>query len=513
MGIKALSLSGILLLISLVVTAAVVQRVYKAYTSPLRDIPGPWLARLTRLWLAKAIAGADFEKTNIQLHQKYGPIVRIAPNEYSIDDFDAAQIIYRHRDQLRKSRRYYAWGLPHGEPNTFISEDIEHHAYRRKQINAAYSLGSLFNVEYQVDGVLQDALSKMDNFVKSGESVDMAKWFNYYAFDTIGALTFGKPFGFLDKCGDIRDVMATIHLYSAYGAVMGIYHEWHKTVFTLLSMTAPKGEIGIAYVQKFASDAIKDASKDTQKLNTVSIVKNEDNEISTLKYDYVTTLLARSRKDPQNFKEDDVLYHVIGNVVAGAETTAITLSAIFYYLSRSISVLDKLRGELDAFMQKRESKGPIQMKEALELPYLQAVVKEGLRLFPATGLPMPRLVPTGGLDLAGHHFPEGTVVGVNSWVANHNKSVFGMDADEFRPERWLRSPAEVNRMELYFFTFGRGPRMCAGKQISLMELSKLIPELVLKYDITLADPRHDWTVSNGWFVQQSDYMCKITERK
>ena len=111
-----------------------------------------------------------------------------------------------------------------------------------------------------------------------------------------------------------------------------------------------------------------------------------------------------------------------------------------------------------------------------------------------------------------------------------------MDADEFRPERWLRSPAEVNRMELYFFTvrawphlysypktclsltsysqqFGRGPRMCAGKQISLMELSKLIPELVLKYDITLADPRHDWTVSNGWFVQQSDYMCKITERK
>ena len=72
MGIKAPSLSGILLLISLVVTAAVVQRVYKAYTSPLRDIPGPWLARLTRLWLAKAIAGADFEKTNIQLHQKYG---------------------------------------------------------------------------------------------------------------------------------------------------------------------------------------------------------------------------------------------------------------------------------------------------------------------------------------------------------------------------------------------------------------------------------------------------------
>ena len=70
-------------------------------------------------------------------------------------------------------------------------------------------------------------------------------------------------------------------------------------------------------------------------------------------------------------------------------------------------MLDKLRAELDSFMQKREATGPIQMKEALELPYLQAVIKEGLRLFPATGLPMPRVVPPGGLDLVGHHFPEG----------------------------------------------------------------------------------------------------------
>ena len=55
--------------------------------------------------------------------------------------------------------------------------------------------------------------------------------------------------------------------------------------------------------------------------------------------------------------------------------------------------------------------------------------------------------------------------------------------------------------------------MCAGKQISFMELSKLVPELVLRYDIKLADPRHDWTTSNGWFVQQKDYLCRITRRK
>ena len=63
---------------------------------PLRDIPGPFLARFTRLWYFFAIYKGDFELANIGLHKKYGPIVRIAPNEYSIDDFEAAKTIYGH---------------------------------------------------------------------------------------------------------------------------------------------------------------------------------------------------------------------------------------------------------------------------------------------------------------------------------------------------------------------------------------------------------------------------------
>ena len=80
----------------------IVYSLLKAYNSPLRSVPGPWLARYTSIWLIKAIGSRDYHKINIRLHQKYGAVVRVAPNEYSIDDLEASKIIYRSRDQLVK---------------------------------------------------------------------------------------------------------------------------------------------------------------------------------------------------------------------------------------------------------------------------------------------------------------------------------------------------------------------------------------------------------------------------
>lgn len=83
------------------------------------------------------------------------------------------------------------------------------------------------------------------------------------------------------------------------------------------------------------------------------------------------------------------------------------------------------------------------VKQAQDCVYLQATIKEVLRLFPATGLTIPPVVPKGGLELCGYFFPEGVIVGVNPWVAHANKTVFGEDADVFRPERWLENETEV----------------------------------------------------------------------
>ena len=90
------------LYIILLLTSLILHAVYKAYATPLRHIPGPWIAKFTRLWLLRAINSREYQKIDVELHGKHGPVVRISPNECSIDDPDAANIIYRSRDQLLK---------------------------------------------------------------------------------------------------------------------------------------------------------------------------------------------------------------------------------------------------------------------------------------------------------------------------------------------------------------------------------------------------------------------------
>lgn len=119
MAFKLLSVTGVLVLLSVLVVLSIVQRAYKALTTPLRHLPGPLLARFSRWWPFGAIGSRNFQTININLHKKYGvsqqlerqgapsdvspgPIVRIGPNEYSIDDWEAAQVICRPRDQLIK---------------------------------------------------------------------------------------------------------------------------------------------------------------------------------------------------------------------------------------------------------------------------------------------------------------------------------------------------------------------------------------------------------------------------
>ena len=198
--------------------------------------------------------------------------------------------------------------------------------------------------------------------------------------------------------------MGTIHTYSRYGGIIGIFSEWHPSVFRLLQMTAPGGNVGIAYIHDFAAKAIAKLGSDPAALKTL---KKESFGEDSLKSDYLTSLYARHQNNPDSFLEEDIFYHTLSNVIAGAESTGTTLCAAIYYLCRNKPVLSKLRKELDEFNATRKSQEGPSMKEAQDLPYLQAVIKETVRIFPATGLLMPRVVPKGGLTLANRYFPEG----------------------------------------------------------------------------------------------------------
>lgn len=144
--------------------------------------------------------------------------------------------------------------------------------------------------------------------------------------------------------------------------------------------------------------------------------------------------------------------------------------------------------------------------------------QEAMRIYAPIGLPLQRVVPAGGYQISGHFFPEGTVVGVNISAIHMDTSIFGDDAALFRPERWLDSDKEkLEVMHRFWMPFGLGSRTCIGKNISLLEITKLVPELVRKFDFELADglqnenKEMEWI--DMWFVRPVALPVKVRIRQ
>lgn len=181
-------------------------------------------------------------------------------------------------------------------------------------------------------------------------------------------------------------------------------------------------------------------------------------------------------------------------VLAGSETTAISLSSIFYHLLRNRRCYDKLMGELRGAVREglisEESSEIVTWKSSQALPYLDAVVQESFRLHPAAGLMLERRTPASGINILGHHIPGGTIVGCNAWVLHRRPEVFGQDVDVFRPERWLEAGKEqLKDMKSTMFQFGAGARTCIGRNISLLEIYKLVPTFLRRFEVSLYFPR------------------------
>jgi cytochrome P450 len=103
-------------------------------------------------------------------------------------------------------------------------------------------------------------------------------------------------------------------------------------------------------------------------------------------------------------------------------------------------------------------------------------------------------------------------VGINSWVLHYDTNIYGADASIFRPERWLEADEEqLKTMEQNYMPFGIGSRTCLGKNISLLEMGKLIPVLVRDYDFDIQG-EGDLEARNRWFVKPVDFWIKVTKK-
>ena len=205
--------------------------------------------------------------------------------------------------------------------------------------------------------------------------------------------------------------------------------------------------------------------------------------------DLLTKFTAAQHDHPEFMTDKQVLTSCTSMVFAGAETTAISLSAVFFYLLRNPRVYRNLMAELDEAVQSgliaNREQGIVTWSESQKLPYLDAVVQESFRLYPAAGLLLERIVPRQGIDILDEHIPGGTVVGCNAWVLHRRPEIFGDDVDTYRPERWLEANEEkLKEMKATMFQFGAGPRTCIGKNISLLEVYKLVPVFLMKFEVS-----------------------------
>lgn len=131
---------------------------------------------------------------------------------------------------------------------------------------------------------------------------------------------------------------------------------------------------------------------------------------------------------------------------------------------RNPAAYEKLTAEIDEAIADGVLSIPVAYVEAVKLPYLKACINEGMRLHPSVGLTMPRVVPAGGATISGFQFPEGYRVGINGAVVHYDNDVFGPDAENFNPDRWIEGNAV--RMDKTMITFGAGARTCIGKNVS-----------------------------------------------
>jgi cytochrome P450 len=150
-------------------------------------------------------------------------------------------------------------------------------------------------------------------------------------------------------------------------------------------------------------------------------------------------LLIAREKDPEKISQYNVFMAGISNIIAGSDTTSVSLSSILYNLVQHPNTMRKLREEIKDFEEQGRCSNPVTFKESQDMPYFQAIMKEALRMHAATGLPLWRIVPEGGVEICGQFFPAGTELGLNSWCAHFNESVYGPDAQQFRPERWIEA--------------------------------------------------------------------------
>ncbi|KAK7424577.1 hypothetical protein QQZ08_008587 [Neonectria magnoliae] len=224
---------------------------------------------------------------------------------------------------------------------------------------------------------------------------------------------------------------------------------------------------------------------------------------------FVQLLVGTKQKSPSTITTDEIHGNALGNISAGSDTTAIVLQAVVYFLLKNSHAYKTLCEEVRNGLEL-----PVSFAAAGTLVYLNACIKEALRMHPPVGMLLGRQAPKGGSIVGGFHVGDGIEIGINPMVMHYDAEVFP-DPYTFKPERWIKAETEKEHLKLMnrcLIAFGHGRHVCSGQHISMVEITNLVPTLLLRYDMELANCGRRYTFKNRWFTTQSGLEVILSRR-
>ncbi|KAG8414165.1 hypothetical protein J3459_014993 [Metarhizium acridum] len=478
--------SAVLAIVGLVLSSYIFD--YFVTNGKLRGIPAPFGAQFSNLWLLMVCRRGNRYKTVDDYHAKLGKVVRIQPNHVSIADDAAIPTIYGHGNGFLKSEFYDAFvSIRRGLFNTRVRHE---HTRKRKMVSHTFSAKSVVQFEPYIHENLVLFVRQLDKLVEQSSHrtqdgkpeahLDALMWFNFLAFDVIGDLAFGAPFGMLEKGADVAEIRSSPDSPPIYAPAIEILNRRGEVSATLGCYPRLKPYASIL-PDPFFSQGLQ-AVENLAGIAIARVKSRVENPPDVDRKDLLARLMEGKDDNGQPLGREELTAEALTQLIAGSDTTSNSSCALMNYLVHDPRVLQKLQAELDASIPEHVDVPTYDMVR--DLQYLGWVINEALRHHSTSGIGLPRQVPpeSPGVVIQGHFFPSGTILSVPTYTIHHSKEVWGEDAEEYKPERWENV---TTRQKNAFIPFSHGPRSCVGRNVAEMEMKLILATWARRYAVTL----------------------------
>ncbi|KAK2768340.1 hypothetical protein FQN54_000194 [Arachnomyces sp. PD_36] len=456
---------------------------YRLYLSPLAKFPGPKLAGAT-LWYEfyyDNICKGQYTFKIKELHEKYGPIIRISPYELHVNDPDFYEVLY---SQHSPRNKYYYFTKQFDLPlSAFGTEDHNVHRLRRGVMNPFFSKQRISRLEPVIQAQVQKLCERIIDFNKANAAVPISLGFSCLTTDIITEYVMTQSFHYLDAPDWLPQWPKTLQSTAETGImakqIPGIIPFLKSLPESWIEAMDPGMGLFFRFTKK-CEEQIKDIMQNKEEMKRIA--QDKMSTQPTLFHEILDSKLPPEEKTSARLGQE--LHGVVG---AGTETTSGVLTFALYYLLRNPEKLERLKNEINELEPDKNVQ--LNLKDLEQLPYLTSVILEALRLNYGVSTRLQRISPNEALQFQDYTIPPGTPVGMTSVLMHHNESIFP-DSYSFVPERWLDA-SERKRLEKYMVSFSKGSRQCVGMNLARAEMFITIATILRKFDFELHNTTDD----------------------